>query len=74
MILYNLLLITAIIIIVLVLLQSGKSDGASSAIIGGSGFDSSAFAKTKERGSEKAITIMTFIFVIFFIILAILCN
>ncbi|MBP5301591.1 MAG: preprotein translocase subunit SecG [Bacilli bacterium] len=72
--LYNLFLIVAIIIIILVLLQSGKSDGASSAIIGGSGFDTNIFVKTKERGSERVMTILTFIFVILFIVLAILNN
>lgn len=71
---YSLLLVVSIVIIALVLLQSGKSEGASSAIIGGSGFDSNVFAKTKERGSERIITILTFIFVILFIIFAILSN
>ena len=71
---YNLLLIVSLIIIVLVLIQSGKSDGASSAIVGGSGFDSSIFTRTKERGTERIITILTFIFVILFIFLAILSN
>ena len=71
---YNLLLIVSVVIIILVLLQSGKSEGASSAIVGGSGFDSNVFTKTKERGSERVITILTFIFVILFIVFAILSN
>ena len=62
-------LVIALIIIVLSLLQGGKSEGASGAITGGG---MNIFVKTKERGSEKAITIMTFIFVVVFMFLAVL--
>ena len=64
-------LIIGIIIIVLSLLQGGKSEGASGAITGGG---MNVFVKTKERGSEKIITILTFIFVIIFMFLAVLAN
>lgn len=64
-------LIIGLIIIVLSLLQGGKSEGASGAITGGG---MNVFVKTKERGSEKIITILTFIFVIIFMFLAVLCS
>ena len=64
-------LLIALIIIVLSLLQGGKSEGASGAITGGG---MNVFVKTKERGSEKIITILTFIFVIIFMFLAVLAN
>ena len=64
-------LIIGLIIIVLSLLQGGKSEGASGAITGGG---MNVFVKTKERGSEKIITILTFIFVIVFMFLAVLAN
>ena len=61
-------LVIGLIIIVLSLLQGGKSEGASGAITGGG---MNIFVKTKERGSEKAITILTFIFVAAFMFLAV---
>ena len=64
-------LIIGLIIIVLSLLQGGKSEGASGAITGGG---MNVFVKTKERGSEKIITILTFVFVIIFMFLAVLAN
>jgi preprotein translocase subunit SecG len=64
-------LIVGLIIIVLSLLQGGKSEGASGAITGGG---MNVFVKTKERGSEKIITILTFIFVIVFMFLAVLAS
>ena len=64
-------LVIGLIIIVLSLLQGGKSEGASGAITGGG---MNVFVKTKERGSEKIITILTFIFVIIFMFLAVLAN
>ena len=64
-------LIVGLIIIVLSLLQGGKSEGASGAITGGG---MNVFVKTKERGSEKIITILTFIFVIAFMFLALLVS
>ena len=64
-------LIVGLIIIVLSLLQGGKSEGASGAITGGG---MNIFVKTKERGSEKAITILTFVFVAVFMFLAVLIS
>ena len=64
-------LVVGLIIIVLSLLQGGKSEGASGAITGGG---MNVFVKTKERGSEKIITILTFIFVILFMFLAVLVS
>ena len=64
-------LIIGLIIIVLSLLQGGKSEGASGAITGGG---MNIFVKTKERGSEKAITIMTFVFVAVFMFFAVLIS
>lgn len=64
-------LIIGLIIIVLSLLQGGKSEGASGAITGGG---MNIFVKTKERGSEKAITILTFVFVVIFMFLAVLIS
>ncbi|MCQ2753252.1 MAG: preprotein translocase subunit SecG [Bacilli bacterium] len=61
-------LIIALIIIVLSLLQGGKSEGASGAITGGG---LNVFAKTKERGSERVITWLTFGFAIVFFFLAV---
>lgn len=64
-------LVIALIIIVLSLLQGGKSEGASGAITGGG---LNVFAKTKERGSERIITWLTFGFAIVFFFLAILIS
>ena len=50
------MLVVAIIIIVLCLLQGGKSEGASGAITGGG---LNVFVKTKERGAEKVVSILT---------------
>lgn len=63
--------VVSLIIIILSLLQGGKSEGASGAITGGG---MNVFVKTKERGSEKIITILTFIFVIIFMFLAVLVS
>ena len=62
-------LVVGLIIIILSLLQGGKSEGASGAITGGG---MNIFVKTKERGSEKVITILTFAFVAVFMFLAVL--
>lgn len=64
-------LVVGLIIIVLSLLQGGKSEGASGAITGGG---MNIFVKTKERGSEKIITWLTFGFVIAFMFFAILIS
>lgn len=60
-------IIVCLIIIILSLLQGGKSGGASGAITGGG---LNVFAKTKERGSEKVVTYLTFGFAILFLFLA----
>lgn len=65
------LLATSIIIIVLCLLQGGKSEGASGAITGGG---LNVFVKTKERGAEKVVSILTLICAILFFFVAILIE
>ena len=60
-------IIVSLIIIILSLLQGGKSEGASGAITGGG---LNVFAKTKERGSEKVVTWLTFGFAVLFLFLA----
>ena len=62
-------IIVSLIIIILSLLQGGKSEGASGAITGGG---LNVFAKTKERGSEKVVTYLTFTFAILFLTLALI--
>ncbi len=62
-------IIVALIVIVLSLLQGGKSEGASGAITGGG---LNVFAKTKERGSEKVVSWLTFGFAVIFLFLALL--
>ena len=69
---YDIILaVVSIIIIVLCLLQGGKSEGASGAITGGG---LNVFVKTKERGAEKVVSILTLIFAIVFFLIAILIN
>ena len=64
------LLVFSIIIIVLCLLQGGKSEGASGAITGGG---LNVFVKTKERGAEKVVSILTLnCAIIFFLITVII--
>ena len=63
------MLAVAIVIIVLCLLQGGKSEGASGAITGGG---LNVFVKTKERGAEKVVSILTLICAILFFFVAIL--
>ncbi len=64
-------LLVAVFVIILSLLQGGKSDGASGAITGGG---LNIFAKQKERGSEKVVSILTFVFAIIFFFLAVLVQ
>ncbi|HKM02871.1 MAG TPA: preprotein translocase subunit SecG [Bacilli bacterium] len=64
-------IIVAILVIILSLLQGGKSEGASGAITGGG---LNIFVKTKERGSEKVISIVTMVLAIVFFLLAVLVN
>ena len=63
--------IVSLVIIILSLLQGGKSEGASGAITGGG---LNVFAKTKERGSEKVVTWLTFIFAVLFLFLALIIS
>jgi preprotein translocase subunit SecG len=65
------MLAVAIVIIVLCLLQGGKSEGASGAITGGG---LNVFVKTKERGAEKVVSILTLICAILFFFVAILIE
>ena len=65
------LLSVSVIIIVLCLLQGGKSEGASGAITGGG---LNVFVKTKERGAEKVISILTLILVAIFFVLAVIIK
>ena len=64
-------LVIGLIIIVLSLLQGGKSEGASGAITGGG---MNVFVKTKERGAEKVVSILTLIVAIVFFFTTILIN
>jgi len=66
------LIIVSIIIIILTLLQGGKSNGASGAITGGSKMN--IFAKTKERGSERVISIATLVMAIIFFLFTLLTK
>ena len=65
------LLVTSVIIIVLCLLQGGKSEGASGAITGGG---LNVFVKTKERGAEKVISILTLVLAVIFFLITILIK
>ena len=65
------MLVVAIIIIVLCLLQGGKSEGASGAITGGG---LNVFVKTKERGAEKVVSILTLVCAILFFFIAVLIE
>ena len=65
------MLAVAIVIIVLCLLQGGKSEGASGAITGGG---LNVFVKTKERGAEKVVSILTLICAILFFFIAVLIE
>jgi preprotein translocase subunit SecG len=66
------LIIVSFIIVILTLLQGGKSNGASGAITGGSKMN--IFAKTKERGSEKVISITTLVMAIIFFLFTLLTK
>lgn len=64
-------IVVSLIIIILSLLQGGKTGGASGAITGGG---LNVFAKTKERGSEKVVTWLTFGFAVLFLFLALIVS
>ena len=66
------IIIVSICMIIVTLLQGGKSQGASGAITGGSKMN--IFAKTKERGSEKVISIATLIIGIIFFLFTLLTK
>ena len=66
------LLVLSFIMIGIVLLQSGKSQGASSAIMGGNKMN--IFTRTKERGADKIMTIITAVLAVTFFLTAILAN
>jgi preprotein translocase subunit SecG len=66
------LFVISIIIIAVTLLQGGKTNGASGAITGGSKMN--IFAKTKERGSEKVLSITTLILAIVFFLFTLLTK
>ena len=65
------LLVICLVIIVLCLLQGGKSEGASGAITGGG---LNVFVKTKERGAERVISILTLVMAIIFFFIAVLIK
>ena len=65
------LMATSVIIIVLCLLQGGKSEGASGAITGGG---LNVFVKTKERGAERVISILTLIIASIFFLIAVIIK
>ena len=65
------LLVICLVIIVLCLLQGGKSEGASGAITGGG---LNVFVKTKERGAEKVVSILTLAMAIVFFIIALVIQ
>lgn len=63
------LIILSILTIVVCLLQSGKSEGASGAITGGNKMN--IFARTKERGVDKILSLITYIVLACFFVTAI---
>ena len=66
------LLVLSFIMSGIVLLQSGNSQGASSAIMGGNKMN--IFTRTKERGADKIMTIITAVLAVAFFLTAILAN
>lgn len=64
-------IIVAVLLIIISLMQGGKSEGASGAITGGG---LNVFVKTKERGSEKVISIITMVLGMVFFLLAVLVT
>ena len=65
------LLVVSILLIIIVLLQSGKAESASQIISGG---NSDLFTKRKERGTEKALTRITFVLGITFFIICLVIS
>ncbi len=65
-----LLLVISILLIIIVLLQSGKAEGAAKILSG----SSDLFARRKERGSELAMTRITFILGFAFFIICLVAS
>ena len=66
------LLVLSFVMIVITLLQSGKSEGASAAVMGGNKMN--IFTRTKERGADKIMTIITTVLTVAFFVTALLAN
>ena len=66
------LVVISVILILITLMQGGKTNGASGAITGGSKMN--IFAKTKERGSDKVLSIMTLVLGIIFFLFTLLTK
>lgn len=65
------LLVISILLIIIVLLQSGKSGDAAKILSGG---NSDLFSKRKERGTELALTRITFVLGITFFIVCLVSS
>lgn len=65
------LFVVSIILIIICLMQSGKSEGASAAITGGNKMN--IFSRTKERGVDKILSIITFCVAVVFFVCTLLC-
>jgi len=65
------LLIVSILLITIVILQSGKAEGVSQIIQGGS---LDLFSNRKERGSELFITRLTFILGVSFFVICLIMS
>jgi len=66
------LLVISFLLIVVTLLQSGKSEGASAAVMGGNKMN--IFTRTKERGADRIMTIITAVLAVAFFVTAILAD
>lgn len=64
------LTVISVVLITLVLLQSGKSEGFSSAFTGNGSLN--LFANTKERGTDKIFSRVTFCLIVCFFALVLL--
>lgn len=65
------LLIVSILLIIIVLLQSGKAEGPTQIISGGS---SDLFSKRKERGSELVISRITLTLGLIFFVVCLIAS
>lgn len=65
------LFIVSLFLIAICLMQSGKSEGASAAITGGNKMN--IFSRTKERGVDKILSIITFVTAVVFFTVTLLC-